>query len=57
MQQAIDFIQNRTGNFQPEIGIILGSGLGDFANGFSSVSIPQSYIPDIRKDFRISRRR
>lgn len=45
MQETIDFIQTRTNNFQPEIGIILGSGLGDFAQKYSNISIPYSEIP------------
>jgi len=45
MQKAIDFINQRTNNFQPEIGIILGSGLGDFAEDFSSICVPYSRIP------------
>lgn len=45
MQNTIKFINERTNNFKPEIGIILGSGLGDFVNNFSSISIPYSEIP------------
>lgn len=45
MQTAINFINERTNNFQPKIGIILGSGLGDFVNNFESISIPYSEIP------------
>lgn len=45
MQTTIDLINERTSNFKPEIGIILGSGLGDFVNNFSSISIPYSEIP------------
>lgn len=45
MQETLDFINKRTNNFNPEIGIILGSGLGDFVNNFESISIPYSEIP------------
>ncbi|MDD3436911.1 MAG: purine-nucleoside phosphorylase [Candidatus Gastranaerophilales bacterium] len=45
MQSTIDFINQKIGNIKPEIGIILGSGLGDFAQGFPSVCIPYSEIP------------
>lgn len=45
MHKTIDFIQSRTNNFQPEIGIILGSGLGDFAQNYSAITIPYSEIP------------
>ncbi|HNW26692.1 MAG TPA: purine-nucleoside phosphorylase [Candidatus Gastranaerophilaceae bacterium] len=46
MQKTLDFINKKTNNFQPEIGIILGSGLGDFASEFESINIPYSEIPD-----------
>lgn len=45
MQETLDFINEKTKHFKPEIGIILGSGLGDFAKDFSCVSIPYSEIP------------
>ena len=45
MQKTIDFIKDKISDFQPEVGIILGSGLGDFASEFSAVSIPYSEIP------------
>lgn len=45
MQQTLDFINERTNNLKPEIGIILGSGLGNFVDNFESISIPYSEIP------------
>lgn len=45
MKTTLDFINQKTNSFKPEIGIVLGSGLGDFAQDFSSVSIPYSEIP------------
>jgi len=30
--QAVDYIKNRAANFQPKLGLILGSGLGELAN-------------------------
>jgi len=45
MNKTLDFINKKTNNFKPEIGIILGSGLGDFAENFSSICIPYSEIP------------
>lgn len=45
MQQTLDFINEKTDNFIPEIGIILGSGLGDFAQDFNAITIPYSVIP------------
>lgn len=46
MQETINFINEKTNNLKPEVGIILGSGLGDFVNNFSSISIPYSEIPN-----------
>ncbi len=45
MQKTIDFIEKITDGFYPELGIILGSGLGDFADGLDSVNIKYSDIP------------
>jgi purine-nucleoside phosphorylase len=45
MKSTIDFINEKTNNFQPEIGVILGSGLGDFANKFSAISLLYPEIP------------
>lgn len=49
MQETLDFINKKTNNFKPEVGIILGSGLGDFVNNFDSISIPYSEIPNFEK--------
>lgn len=49
MQETLDYINEKTNNFKPEIGIILGSGLGDFVNNFESISISYSEIPDFEK--------
>jgi purine-nucleoside phosphorylase len=46
MQETIDFINEKTGGFKPEIGLILGSGLGDFVNDFDSICVPYSEIPE-----------
>lgn len=46
MQKTIDYINEQTNNFEPEIGIILGSGLGDFAKSFDSIVVPYSKIPN-----------
>lgn len=45
MENTLNFINEKTNNFKPEIGIILGSGLGDFAKDFDCISIPYSQIP------------
>lgn len=46
MKNTLGFIREITYNFQPEVGIILGSGLGDFAQNFDSIAIPYSQIPN-----------
>lgn len=46
MQKTLDFINEKTNNFKPEIGIILGSGLGDFVQNFEHIAIPYSEIPN-----------
>lgn len=45
MDKTVDFISKETNNFKPEIGIILGSGLGDFVNNLDSICVPYSSIP------------
>lgn len=45
MNSAIDFINERTNNFKPVTGIILGSGLGDFADEYDGIRVPYSEIP------------
>ncbi len=45
MFSSIEFIKEKIKEFEPEIGIILGSGLGDFADKFESVKISYNDIP------------
>ncbi|MCD7878979.1 MAG: purine-nucleoside phosphorylase [Candidatus Gastranaerophilales bacterium] len=45
MNLTVNYINDKIGGFTPEIGIILGSGLGDFADNFESIIIPYSQIP------------
>lgn len=45
MQETIDYIKKQIKDFSPEIGIILGSGLGDFADNLDGVRIKYSDIP------------
>jgi len=45
MESTIEFIQKIT-NIKPEIGIILGSGLGTMANEIEGIKIPYSEIPN-----------
>lgn len=49
MENTIKFINEKTNNFKPEIGIILGSGLGELADEYSSYAIPYTEIPDFIK--------
>lgn len=46
MERTIKFINQQTDNFKPEIGIILGPGLGELADEFCNVGINYSDIPD-----------
>ena len=45
MQNTVDYIQEYTDNFHPEIGIVLGSGLGNLADEYCEFAIPYSDIP------------
>ena len=45
LNSAVEFIKEKIGDFQPQIGIILGSGLGDLADEYCLKSIPYSEIP------------
>ena len=49
MESTINYIKEKIQDFQPEIGIILGSGLGDFADEFESIIIPYNDIPGFEK--------
>ncbi len=46
MWKTIDFIDSCTDFFKPEIGIVLGSGLGELADKYCEYSIPYSHIPN-----------
>lgn len=49
LQTTVDFlheeIAKKLGNFVPEIGIVLGSGLGELADEYCDLAIPYSEIP------------
>lgn len=45
MNITINYLKEKIQGFKPEIGIILGSGLGDFADGLKSINIPYFEIP------------
>lgn len=49
MKETIEFIQKKIKSFKPEIGIILGSGLGDFADNLEGVRIQYQDIPGFEK--------
>lgn len=45
MQASVQFVKKIIKDFRPEIGIILGSGLGDFADKYNSINICYNEIP------------
>ena len=45
MQKTLDFIKEKIGDFVPEVGIVLGSGLGELADEYCEIAIPYSEIP------------
>ena len=49
MQETIDYIKKQIKDFKPEIGIILGSGLGDFADNVAGIRIKYQDIPGFEK--------
>lgn len=49
MEDTINYIKTNTDNFVPEIGIILGSGLGEFADDYCDFALPYSDIPNFIK--------
>lgn len=44
LENAVNYIKEKTNGFVPDILLVLGSGLGDFTNGLNGVSIPYSEI-------------
>lgn len=45
LKDTLDYIDMFTDGFKPEIGLILGSGLGDLADEYSAYAIPYEKIP------------
>lgn len=45
LNKAVEFIKERIGDFMPEVGIILGSGLGELADEYCSIAINYAEIP------------
>ena len=48
MHTTVSFIKERIGDFSPELGIILGSGLGTLADEYCEIAIPYSEIPGFK---------
>lgn len=49
IEETLDYINEYTDNFEPEVGIVLGSGLGDLADKYCDIAIPYSNIPHFAK--------
>ena len=49
LKETVDFlgvsIREKLGDFIPEVGIVLGSGLGELADEYCNLAIPYSEIP------------
>ena len=45
MQKTVEFIKSKIGDFKPETGIVLGSGLGELANEYCDIKIAYKDIP------------
>lgn len=49
MEKSVEFIESKINGYKPEIGIILGSGLGELADEYCDISVPYSEIPGFIK--------
>ncbi len=49
MENSVEYIKNKIGDFTPQIGIILGSGLGELADEHCDTAIPYVEIPGFIK--------
>jgi len=49
IESTLDYINTYTDEFKPEIGIVLGSGLGDLADTYCKYAIPYEKIPNFAK--------
>lgn len=49
IKDTLDYIETYTDNFHPEIGIVLGSGLGELADKYCEYAIPYEKIPGFAK--------
>ena len=49
MEETLKYIQSIIGDFKPEIGVILGSGLGELADEYCDIAISYNDIPNFIK--------
>jgi len=49
MEETIKYINEKTNNFMPQIGVILGSGLGELADEYCDTAISYNDIPNFIK--------
>lgn len=49
IKDTLDYLETYTDDFKPEIGIVLGSGLGDLADQYCEFAVPFSNIPNFAK--------
>lgn len=49
IKDTLDYLETYTDDFKPEIGIVLGSGLGDLADQYCEFAVPFSSIPNFAK--------
>jgi len=48
LEKAVDYIKEKIADFKPEIGIVLGSGLGELADKYCKISIDYKDIPGFK---------
>lgn len=46
MEETVKYIKDKIGDFKPETGIVLGSGLGELANEYCDIKIAYTEIPN-----------
>lgn len=48
MQATVNYIKEKTGNFIPDIALVLGSGLGEFTKNLDGITLPYEEIPGFK---------
>ena len=48
LKETIEYIKNIINDFTPEVGVILGSGLGSFCDDLDGITIPYKDIPNLK---------